>query len=57
MAQSYNQAVKNIKGSFAVEGITLSKQSLHNLERLSNGSVSIAELIKGISERYKVKEK
>ena len=57
MTQSYNQAVKNISGSFAVEGIDLSKQSLHNLERLSKGNVSITELVKEISERYKIKGK
>ena len=57
MAHSYNQAIKNIRGSFAVEGINLSKQSLNNLERLSKGNVSIAELVKEISERYKVKGK
>lgn len=57
VAQSYNQAIKNIRGSFAVEGMDLSKQSLHNLERLSKGNVSITELVKEISERYKVKEK
>ena len=57
VTQSFNQAVKNIKGSFAVEGMNLSKQSLHNLERLSKGNVSITELVKEISERYKVKGK
>lgn len=57
MTQSYNQAVKNISGSFVVEGIDLSKQSLHNLERLSKGNVSITELVKEISERYKIKGK
>lgn len=46
MAQSYNQAIKNINGSFAVEGMNLSKQSLHNLERLSKGNVSIIESVK-----------
>lgn len=57
MTQSYNQIIKNIKGSFAVEGMRLSKQSLNNLERLSKGNVSIAELVKEISERYKSKGK
>ena len=46
VAQSYNQAIKNINGSFAVEGMNLSKQSLHNLERLSKGNVSITESVK-----------
>lgn len=57
MAQSYNQAVNNIKGSFAFEGMDLSKQSLRNLERLSKGNVSITELVKEISEKYKVQGK
>lgn len=54
MAQEYNQVIENIKCSFAIEGINLSNQSLRNLERLSNGKVSISELIQEISERYRV---
>lgn len=55
-AQTYNQIVKNIKGSFAVEGMSLGSQSLRNLKRLSNGSITISELVKEITEKYAQKE-
>lgn len=55
MTQTHEQIVKNIKGSFAVEGISVSEHSLYNIERLSSGSISCKELISEIIKKYTVK--
>lgn len=52
MTQTHDQIVKNIKGSFAVEGINISNQSLNNLERLAEGNITCEELISEIAKRY-----
>lgn len=55
MAQTHEQLVKNIKGSFAVEGINMSKQSLENLERLEKGNITCEALISEIAKKYTLK--
>ena len=55
MTQTHEQIVKNIKGSFAVEGISVSERSLYNMERLSSGSISCKELISEIVKKYTAK--
>lgn len=52
MTQTHEQIVKNIKGSFAVEGMSLSERSLYNMERLSSGRISCEELISEIIKKY-----
>lgn len=52
MTQTHDQIVKNIKGSFAIEGINISKQSLQNLQRLAKGSISCGKLISEIATKY-----
>lgn len=55
MTQTHEQIVKNIKGSFAVEGMSVSERSLYNMERLSSGSISCEELISKIVKKYTAK--
>lgn len=55
MIQTHEQIIKNIKGSFAVEGISVSEHSLHNMERLSSKSISCEELISEIVKKYTAK--
>ncbi len=49
------QIIDSIKGSFAVEGIELSKKSLHNLKRLSQEEISCDALVAEIIENYSQK--
>lgn len=55
MTQTHEQIVKSIKGSFAVEGISVSEHSLYNMERLSSGNISCEELISEIVKKYTAK--
>lgn len=55
MTQTHEQIVKNIKGSLAVEGMSVSERSLYNMERLSSGSISCKELISEIVKKYTAK--
>lgn len=48
----YKSSVKSIKGTFAVEGMSVSRESIANLKRLANGESSCYELIEELKRKY-----
>ena len=49
---NHEKNLKCLEGSFAVEGIELSKQTRENLRNLSNKKTSYKELIGQIKNKY-----
>lgn len=53
--EKHKKNIKCLQGSFAVEGIAISKQTRTNLDRLAKGQTSYKELVNEISNKYKRK--
>ena len=52
---NYQSNLKNIRATFAIEGIDISDVSISNIEKLAEGKVSCDEIIRGIISKYKKK--
>jgi len=50
--RNYESNIKNIKGTFAVEGMRVSENTIANLKRLSDGKISCDMLVEEIKEKY-----
>ena len=48
----YQKNIKNLKGTFTIEGMNLSKESIANLQRIANGDVSYLEIVEKIKQKY-----
>lgn len=44
--------LKNLQGTFAVEGMNISDESILNLERLASGESSCSEIIEELKQKY-----
>lgn len=51
--QQYNEYIKNIKGTFAIENMTVSKSTLENLKKIADGKVSYNQVISELVNKYK----
>lgn len=51
-SRNYESNIKNIKGTFAVEGMSVSENTIANLKRLSDGKISCDMLVEEIKEKY-----
>ena len=52
LSSDHQSNLKNIKGTFAVEGMNISGESISNLERLANGESSCSEIIEELKRKY-----
>lgn len=52
MDKSYSDDLKNIKGTFAVEGMSVSEETQKNLERLAEGRATCAEIVNELVKKY-----
>jgi len=48
----YQQNIENLRGTLAVEGITLTEASQKNIERIYNGSASVQNVIRELHQKY-----
>jgi hypothetical protein len=48
----YQSDLRNIRGTFAAEGITISKATRENLDRIANGQVSYQQVIAELRAKY-----
>lgn len=48
----YESNLKNLKGTAAVEGIEISKNSLRNLSRLASGEAACSEIVEELKKKY-----
>ena len=51
-SSDYNSNLKNLKGTFAVEGMNVSSESVSNLKRLARGESSCSEIIEELKQKY-----
>ena len=51
-SKDFKSNLKNLKGTFAVEGMNISDESIFNLERLANGESSCTEIIMELKQKY-----
>ena len=53
MASSdYQSNLKNLQGTFAVEGMNISGESISNLKRLASGESTCSEIIEELKQKY-----
>ncbi len=52
MNDKFEDDMKNLKGTFAAEGMTVSDRVIANLKRAYDGEVTYAELIEDVKKRY-----
>lgn len=48
----YKKILSNLKGTFAIEGIELSEEILHNLHRIAVDGVDYEMVLKEIKAKY-----
>ena len=51
-SDDYQSNLKNLKGTFAVEGMSVSENSVLNLRRLAANKASYTEIIEEIKKKY-----
>lgn len=51
-ATQYESNLRNIRGTFSIEGISLSAETLNNLERIATGKASYQQVLKELREKY-----
>lgn len=48
--------LRNVYGTFAMEGMTISKETRSNLDRISSGQVSYQQVLKELREKYEKRD-
>ena len=51
-SKDFQSNLKNLRGTFAVEDMRISNETLNNLRRLASGKVTCAELVDEIKKKY-----
>ena len=51
-SKDFESNLKNLKGTFAVESMTVSEESIKNLKRIDSGKVSYTEVIEELKLKY-----
>lgn len=48
----FRRNIESIKGTFAIESMNISYETIDNLRRISNGESTCSEIIEEIKEKY-----
>lgn len=51
-AAQYQRDLRNIRGTFAAEGMTISESTRNNLERIASGQTSYQQVITELRAKY-----
>lgn len=51
-SKDFENNLKNLKGTFAVEGMTVSEESIKNLEKIDSGKVSYTDMVEELRNKY-----
>ena len=51
-SNDFESNLKNLKGTFAVESMTVSEESIENLKRIDSGKVSYTDVIEELKLKY-----
>ena len=54
-ASQHKQNLHNIYGTFALEGMTISKETRRNLDRIARGEVSYQQVLQELRTKYQRK--
>lgn len=52
-AAQHDGNLRNIRGTFAAEGMTISKSTRDNLDRIASGKVSYQQVLQELRTKYK----
>lgn len=52
----YQRNLRNVYGTFAMEGMTISKETRSNLDRIASGQVSYQQVLKELREKYEKRD-
>lgn len=52
-AAQHDSNLRNIRGTFAAEGTTISKSTRDNLDRIASGKVSYQQVLQELRTKYK----
>ncbi|MGN1097395.1 MAG: hypothetical protein ACI4SS_00680 [Clostridia bacterium] len=50
--KNYESNLKNLKGTFAVEGMSINECSVKNLRRLAEGTATCSDIIEELKQKY-----
>lgn len=48
----YESTIRNISGTFAAEGMSISQETRRNLDRISSGQSSYQQVLKELRSKY-----
>lgn len=51
-SKNFESNLKNLKGTFSVEGMSVSKEGIKNLKRIDSGKVSYTDVIEELKRKY-----
>lgn len=51
-SNDFENNLKNLKGTFAVENMRISEQGINNLKRIDSGKASYVDVIKELKLKY-----
>lgn len=51
-SEDFKSNLKNLQGTFAVEGMSISSESILNLQRLASGKFSCYEIVAELKQKY-----
>ena len=52
-AAQHDSNLRNIRGTFVAEGMTISKSTRDNLDRIASGKVSYRQVLQELRTKYK----
>ena len=52
LQNNFENNLKNLKGTFAVEGMSISKESIENLKRIESGKARYTDVIEELKLKY-----
>ena len=51
-SKDFESNLKNLKGTFAVEGMTVSQEGIENLKKIDSGKASYTDVIEELKRKY-----
>lgn len=52
----YESSIRNVTGTFAAEGMSISPETRRNLDRISSGQSSYQQVLKELRSKYEKRE-
>lgn len=52
----HQRNLRNVYGTFAMEGMTISKETRSNLDRIASGQASYQQVLKELREKYEKRD-